>query len=274
MRSRAAVAAVLAAAVAFGGVGCGAEPEEQLQPKIAPPVIGTAGTLRAGIDLTYPPFGGTDKGIQAGLDADVAAALADRLGLRLEIVSVTPSTTVSALESATVDVVIAALPITDSLLADVTFAGTYVTDGPVLFAAGADEATITLDTLGERAVGVQEGSASFWLVEDALGEGGAVTFKTLRDAFTALREGTVGVVVADGIVGAYLARDFPEVRIAGQAAPATPLGVAVRKDATDLEAAVRGALDELAADGVLDQLRSKWATPLPELEVPSAPAEP
>lgn len=271
MRSRTVVAVALVAAMVVGVAGCGANPEEQLRPGVAPPVIGTAGTLRAGIDLGYPPFGGTDKGLQAGLDVDVAAALADRLGLKLEVVSVTPSTTVSALESRTVDVVVAALPITGSLLADVTFAGTYVTDGPVLFAVGADVATTTLETIGERAVGVQEGSASFWLVEDVLGEGGSVTFKTLRDAFTALQSGTVGVVVADGIVGSYIARDFPEVRIAGQAGPATPLGVAVRKDATDLESAVRDALDQLAADGVLEQLRSKWATPLPELEVPKAP---
>lgn len=268
MRARAIDVALLAAAAAVAISGCASKPEEALAPLVEPPVIAQAGVLRAGVDLGYPPFGGVDEGVQAGLDVDVAAALADRFGLRLEIVSVTTSDVVSALGSGTVDVVIAALPITDALLADVTFAGTYVTDGPVFFAPDSQGATLSIEALGGRPVGVQENSESYWLMEDALGEGATTTFKSVREAFLALEAGTVEAVVADGIVGAYIARDFPGIAFAGQAAAAKPLGVAVRKDATELEKAVRAALDQLAGDGVLGQLRSKWSTPLPELKVP------
>lgn len=273
---RRAAAALVAAVLLFGAAGCTPKPAEKATPKIAPPVVGKAGVLRAGVDLTYPPFGGADKGVNAGLDVDVAAALAERLGLTLELSSVQPSMAVSALESGTVDVVIAALPIDGELLADVTFAGSYVADGPCFFVAaeadaGTDTAaaveTLTLDTLGERAIGVQEGSASYWLVEDRLGEGTAIKFPTLREAIEALDSGTISVAIGDGMAGGYIARDFPRVRFAGQASTARPLGVAVRKDATELETAVREVLDALAADGVLDQLRSKWVTPLPELAV-------
>ncbi len=258
--------AALVTAVALSA--CAPKPEETMTPRVKPPVVAEAGILRAGVDLGYPPFGGTDKGVQAGLDLDVAAAIADRLGLRLEVVSVTASDLVGALESRKVDVVAAALPITDVLLTDVTFAGTYVTDGPVFFAPASEVGTLSLEVIGGRTIGVQQGSESFWMLEDALGEGAATTFKSVREAFLALEAGTVDVVVADGIVGSYIARDFPGVAFAGQAAPARPLGVAVRKDSGELEKAVRGALDSLAADGVLGQLRSKWATPLPELAVP------
>lgn len=268
-------AALVAAVLVLGAAGCAPEPVQKLTPKVAPPLVGKAGVLRAGVDLTYPPFGGTDKGVNAGLDVDVAAALAERLGLTLELTSVQPSTAVSALASGTVDVVIAALPVDGDLLADLTFAGSYVSDGPCFFVtsdstaavAPAETPTLSIDTIGERVTGVQEGSASYWLLEDRLGEGVAVKFTTLREAFDALQSGTVALVVADGVTGSYIARDMPNVRYAGQAATARPLGVAVSKDATGLASAVRDSLDALAADGVLDQLRSKWSTPLPELRV-------
>ncbi|TLM80213.1 MAG: amino acid ABC transporter substrate-binding protein [Actinobacteria bacterium] len=273
--------AILAVAL-LAAAACSPKPEAKLTPKVAPPVIGQPGVLRAGVDLGYPPFGGTDKGVNAGLDVDVAAALAERLGLTLQLVSVTPSDAVAALTSGTVDVVIAALPVDGPLLADVTFAGSYVSDGPCFFTA--DESapgtasaatsvapaaveTLSIDALGERAVGVQSETASYWLLEDELGPGVAIVFPTLREALQALSEHQLAVVVADGLTASYIARDFPNVRYAGQAASAKPLGVAVAKDATGLEEAVREALDGLAADGVLDQLRSKWSTPLPELEV-------
>lgn len=259
---------VLAVLLVLSVVGCGPPAPEPLQPKVAPPVIGVAGTLRAGVDLAYPPFGGRDKEQYAGLDVDVASALAERLGLELQLVSVTASEAVSALESGTVDVVIAALPIDGAVLADVTFAGTYVNDGPVFFVTDSEADTPTLETLAGRTVGVQAGSESWWLLEDMVGEGAGTPFPSVREAFAALESGAIEVVVADGIVGAYIVRDFPTIRLAGQASAATPLGVAVKKDSVELETAVREVLDSLAADGVLEQIRSKWATPLPELEVP------
>ncbi|MDH4140496.1 MAG: hypothetical protein OEV43_07985, partial [Coriobacteriia bacterium] len=56
---------------------------------------------------------------------------------------------------------------------------------------------------------------------------------------------------------------------AGQVEPATPVGVAVKQDATELEDAVRSALDELAAGGVMETIRTKWVGDLPALETAS-----
>ena len=69
-------------------------------------------------------------------------------------------------------------------------------------------------------------------------------------------------------MGAYIARDFPDVAFSGQFGAAQPLGVIVKKDATELEAAVREVLDALAADGTLDTIRAKWLGDIPALDVP------
>lgn len=271
-----AVAALLVVVLAFGLIGCEPKAEEpELVPVVEPPVIGDAGVLKVGVDLSYPPFAGTDEGVNAGIDIDVAAAIAERLGLRLEVVDVKPSAMASALGDGTVDVMLGAVPITDAVLADVTTAGSYIIDGPAFFAAapaeGSEVATLTIEQVTSTRVGAQTGSAAFWALEAELGEGAVTGFDTLKGAFDALKAGDVDVIVSGAVIGAYIARDYPGVAFAGQFGDAQPLGIAVRKDAAELEAAVRGTLDAMAADGVLQTIRRKWVGDLPQLTVAQTP---
>jgi ABC-type amino acid transport substrate-binding protein len=97
-----------------------------------------------------------------------------------------------------------------------------------------------------------------------------VGFPTLRDALNGLREGSVQVAAGDAIVGGYIIRDMPTVHFGGQLEPAVPLGAAVALDNVKLGDAVRAALDGLAADGVLDAIRSKWVGELPKLQLPES----
>ena len=271
VRARRLIAAALVLALALAFAGCKAEPEEPaLQPTVAPPVIGSEGVLRVGVDMDYPPFAGTDGGVDAGIDVDIAAAVAERLGLRLELVDVGASGAPEALASGDVDIALGATAITEAVLADISTAGSYLIDGPALFsivASGTDAPELSADSLGGMKVGVQTESASYWAVESDYGEGYAAAYGTLREAFDALVAGEVDVVAADAAVGAYIARDYTELRIVGQYGSATPLGVAVPKDATELETAVREVLDTLAAEGVLDTITRKWLGDFPTLEV-------
>jgi len=253
--------------VALGG--CKKEEAPKPEPKVAPPAIGQAGQLRAGVDLSVPPFGGTDAGKQAGLDLDVAAALAERLGLAVTYVEVSPSEASTALADGTVDIVLS-VPLADADLTRVSPAGTYVSDAPAAFIATDSTASIepsmTLADLPVAKVAAQTGAAAYWLVSSEYGEETLEPFESLRLALEALDRGEVPAAVGDAIVGAYIARDFPRVRFAGQLAPATPLTVAVAAENSTLSDAVRTALDELAADGVLGSIRAKWVGDLPELE--------
>ncbi len=277
MKASRAVVALLVIVLAFGLIGCEPKAEEPaLVPVVEPPVIAEAGVLKVGVDLSYPPFAGTDDGVNAGIDIDVAAAIAERLGLRLEVVDVKPSGMASALGDGTVDVMLGAVPITDAVLADVTTAGSYVIDGPAFFAAAPAEesgvATLTIEQVAPLRVGAQTGSAAFWALEAELGEGVVTGFDTLKGAFDALKAGDIDVVVSGAVIGAYIARDYPGIAFAGQFGNAQPLGIAVRKDAAELEAAVRGTLDAMAADGVLQTIKRKWVGDLPQLTLAQTPA--
>lgn len=265
---------VMVLALGFALGGCKKEAEEPaLQPKIAPPVIGEEGVLRAGVDLDYPPFAGEDGDQEAGIDVDIAATIAERLGLRLELVDVKPGEVASALNDGEADIVLGATPITDAILADVSSAGSYLVDAPAFFSLEASESADTTLTAGDlpgKRIAAQQGSPAFWELESEFGEGFVTAFPSLREAFEALEAGDIDVVVGDAAVGAYIIRDFEGIGFAGQYLPGQPFGVAVKKDATELETEVRAILDEIAADGTLDTIRRKWLGTLPQLEVETA----
>ena len=262
------VASLTAATALLVLSGCSADKQTKIEPKVAPPVIKKAGTLRVGIDLSYPPFGGVDKGKQAGHDLDVAGALAQRLGLTLAVVDVKPAEAATALTSGVVDAVFS-VPFSEAGIANVSLAGSYLTDAPAFFVAtegtASVEPSLTVDNLGAGKIGVQEGSSAYWRLASEVGTQGAVIFPTLREAIAAADKGKVKVVAGDAIVGAYIIRDFPKIQFAGQLDSAVPLGVAVTADNTKLGDTIREALDGLAADGVLKAIRQKWVGGLPAL---------
>jgi len=255
--------------------------EPALEPTVTPPAIATAGTLVAGVDLETPPYAGEDDGRTAGLDIDVAAAVAAKLGLALETVQVAPSEAATALADGTVDMVLS-MPLDEASVLGAALAGTYASSGPAFFtmsseSSGSAEASptttideITLSDVTRMKVGAQEGSASFWLLDYELGKGGVQPYPTLREAFEALAAGEIDVVAGDAFTSAYIARDFPGVVFAGQPTQATALGIGVASENTALSDAVRTALDTLAADGVLDQIRATWVGDLPELDTVGA----
>jgi ABC-type amino acid transport substrate-binding protein len=126
--------------------------------------------------------------------------------------------------------------------------------------------------LDGTAVGAQQASEAYWLLVAELGPDGVTAYPSLKDAFAALDRREVSSVAGDALVGAYLMRDRPGVRYVGTIGPAHLLGVAVAADNTKLADAMRTTLDTMAADGVLDAIRSAWVGSLPKLPLPSSDA--
>jgi polar amino acid transport system substrate-binding protein len=268
--------AVALSAVLIAGLlaGCGSdEPEETaLVPQVEPPVIAEAGVLKVAIDRDYPPFAGEDAGRVVGIDVDVASAIAERLGLEVELVDVEPEGIPERLDAGDVDIALAALPITTAVLADVSFAGSYMKNGPAFFSA--TETTETVRTLAGKRIGVQTGSIAYWTLAGLYGEDSVVTYPVLKDAIVDAEEGNLDLVAGDAAVTAYIVRDYPSLRFVEQLGYADPLGVAVAKEADELEDVVRATLDELDSDGVLSTIRVKWLGDLPELATAPASEEP
>jgi polar amino acid transport system substrate-binding protein len=256
------LAALLAGCV--GGIGTPVP-----TPKLSPPVIVRPGVLRAVVDLSYPPFAGQVQGEKAGLDVDVAAAIAEQLGLKLELVDATPTVGADLVKAGTVDIVLGALTVDQAVASQLAFAGTYVSDGPAVFASTGT--SVTVDDLASKRIAVQKDSAAYWALADEYGEAPLVVMPSLSEAMKAVASGKADVAAGDALVGSYMLRGFPRLHYVGQIGSAYPLGVGVSGSKPKLESDVRRILDRLASQGVLDTLRRKWAGDLPSLTVAPIP---
>ena len=214
----------------------------------------TAGTLTVGIlSSENAPFAyTTDDGTLVGIDAEIAYALADELGI-LSVEFVTVSSADEGLASC--DVVLGV----SSDETSATVVGNYAQSAIAVYTTSTVESVpISLEDLAGATVGVQSGSVS----EDALTQlAVSVTvssYTNVNEAFEALVAGEVSYVVCDAYAGAYLACSYDGVSYAGTISSVDAVGVAVSSDATELLTAVTTAMDQIDSNGVAEVIRSRW----------------
>ena len=231
-----------------------------LSPVVTSDALRQADTLTVGIPTseTAPLVLTSSSGERAGIDIDLAYALADELGLG-SVVFVTVDDVSTAL-SESCDVV---MGVESSSAEGATVAGSYVQSATALFTKGDVTAPIDASALAGATVGVQGGSVSEGVLNDYETGATASTFSNLNEAFDALEEGTVDYVLCDAYAGAYLATAYPGTVFAGTLDEPVPVGVAVGEG--ELQSAVQGALDAIQTGGVGDIVRSRWVGPLPSL---------
>ena len=247
--------------------GCAGETGSKdftLEPKVTSPVIGTDGVLKVGVDSGETPFAGKYEGKIVGIDVDVAAALAEELGLTLEIVDTAGQSADTLLANGTVDVVMHVEQTGGSTIQGIQV-GPYLTSGPALFCVVNSDTVPTVDikSLAGTKIAAQRESLSAWSLEELIGPGTADPKEKLEEAFAAAVQGPVNYAAADAVVGSYLAiKDFDDlacVKMLG-----TPIGVyaGVAKSSTQLADALTDALRAIRDNGVLKTVISKWLGPV------------
>ena len=163
-----------------------------------------AETLKMGTNAAFPPyeFYDDETGEIVGIDAEVAAAIAAKLGYELEIVDMDFDALIPAVSNGKIDVVLAGLTVTEERKQNVDFTASYATGVQVVIVP--ENSEVTLDALfaegAGHKIGVQQGTTGdlycTWDLEDA-GLASIERFKTGADAILALTTGKVDCVVID-----------------------------------------------------------------------------
>ena len=247
----------------FGLTGCMGTTGSKvipLTPTVSPPTVSKNGTLVVGVDSTRAPYAGFSKGNLVGIDVDVAAALADQLGLKLELVDTSGKSADSLLQAGTVDVIMDVEQSGASITQGKQI-GPYVISGPALFMSvkGTTVPTIDLTTLSGATIVAQKDSLSAWTVDNIIGKGTSSPVNNLQDALKAVSDGTATYAAADAIVGSYLATNFANVACV-KLFPQSSIGVylAVNQNNTQLADALTNALRTVRDNGELPIILTKW----------------
>ncbi|MBI5016098.1 MAG: transporter substrate-binding domain-containing protein [Deltaproteobacteria bacterium] len=168
------------------------------------------GVLVAGLRDDAPPFGFKEmgSGTIVGYDEDYVAALAAKLGAKLEVRPVTRVTRLSALIDGNVDVVAANLIKSDSRRSVIALSDTYLTTGQRFLAKRG--AIKTLKDLEGKKVGAIIGTPSEGCARDACQGGTLMPFDDYVQAIRALQTGAIDAFTADQAILIDLLPSLPK----------------------------------------------------------------
>ena len=249
--------AVLIAAMALPLAGCssaGSTPPELKSPTVSSPTIGQDGVLRVGVNTDQSPLAGKGNDKIIGIDVDIAAAIADELGLKLSIVDV-GSDPVTALQENTVDIVMgvdSADSSTDYWLSD-----EYLPTAIALFATQENAPAPT--KADAPSIAAQSSSKSAWAVTNEFGADAVKASTNLGDAFNQLSSDGVDYVASDAIIGLYAAhRQGVDAYVVALMSKPAGYCIAASRTNTDLQTVINEALSTLLTNGTADVIESKW----------------
>ena len=216
------------------------------------------GVLRMGTNATFPPYEYVDENNEvAGIDADIAAAIAEKLGMELEITDMAFDSLIPALQSDTIDIVLAGMTVDPERAEQVNFTDSYATGVQVIIVPeGSDIASP--DDLEGKNIGVQTGTTGDLYCTDDYGQEFVKQFDNGPLAVAALVNGQVDCVVIDNEPAKNYVAANQGLKILDTAYANEEYAAAIAKDTTELFEQVNAAIQELKEDGTIDSIIEKY----------------
>lgn len=242
------------------GLGAGAGSVSAQQPSLLDQ-IKERGSLRIGVEGTYPPFNYTDEqGNLVGFEIDFAKAVAGELGVEAEFVPTKWDGMLAGLDSSRFDAIMNQVTITPARQEKYDFTQPYTISGiQIITTRNRAETLTTPESLNGHAVGVGLGSNyEQWLRENAPGAD-VRTYDDNVASLQDLRVGRLDALLNDRLMAGYLLRQSDgAVVAAGEPFSQQRMGIAIRKDNPELLAALDQAIESLRQSGRLAEISTEW----------------
>ena len=218
----------------------------------------TAGTLTMSTNAAFPPYEMTaDDGSFEGIDIEVAAAIADKLGLELQVDDMDFDAALLAAQNGKSDMVMAGVTVTDERQKVMDFSDTYA-EGIQSVIVPEDSDIASVDDLAGKTIGTQRGTTGYIYCTDDFGEDSVVAYDNGLTAVQALNNGQVDAVVIDNAPAKEFVAANTGLKILDTAYAQEDYAIGVAKGNTALLDAINGALKELQADGTLQSIVDKY----------------
>ena len=223
------------------------------------------GKLLIATSPDFPPFENLENGEMVGLDIEIGKAVAEKLGLEPEFVSLQFDSILTAVAAGTqADVGISGLTVDPERAKTVDFSDSYYVDD-LSVAAMKDNADITANNADEAlnkegvVIAVQSGSSGETYVKENYPKATVHPYGNSTEAFAALQSGKANAVCTNkAVVERMLANAYTDAQVVKSIATGEEYAVAVAQENKALTAAINKALEELQADGTIDALVAKY----------------
>ncbi|MBS6367584.1 MAG: amino acid ABC transporter substrate-binding protein [Clostridiales bacterium] len=236
------------------------QPEDTTKPEDPQQITFTTvkeGVLTMSTNAAFPPYEmTTDDGGFEGIDVEIAQAIADKLGLELEILDMDFDAALMAVQEGKSDIVLAGVTVDEDRLLVMDFTDSYANGvQSIIVPEGSD---ITTNDLSGKTIGTQRGTTGWQYCSDDYGDDAVVAYDDGITAVQALLNGQVDCVVIDNAPATSFVAANQGLKILDTEYANEDYAIGLQKGNTALLEAINGALAELKADGTIQTIIDKY----------------
>ena len=215
------------------------------------------GKLTMSTNAQFPPYEmTTDDGGFEGIDVEIATAIAEKLGLELDILDMDFDSALLAVQQGKSDIVMAGVTVNEDRLLVMDFTDSYATGVQVVIVKEGSD--VTMDNMGEGLIGTQRGTTGNIYCTDDYGEEHVVAYDDGFTAVQALMNGQVDCVVIDNAPAQEFVKNNAGLTILDTEYAVEDYAIGLNKGNTALLDAINGALAELISDGTVQSIVDKY----------------
>lgn len=251
--------AAAVSAVLFSG--CGSKPAQTTPATSAETTAetGAKGVLVMATNAEFPPYEFREGGEIVGIDVEIAKAIAEEMGMSLEIEDMAFDSIISAVQSGKADFGAAGMTVSEDRLKSVDFSIPYAAATQVIIVKG-DSKIQGMEELAGKTVGVQQGTTGDLYVSDDedLGIGKVERYNKGFEAVQALKQDKIDAVVIDTEPAKVFVAQTEGLMILDEAYTEEEYAICIKKGNAELLEGVNAAIAKLKESGDLQSIIDKY----------------
>ena len=205
----------------------------------------------------FPPYEYVENGNIVGIDAEIAALIAEKLGMELEIVDVAFDSIIPGVQSGKYDMGMAGLTVNEERLEKVNFSTSYAT-GIQAVIVKEGSAIKTIDDLAGKRIGVQTSTTGDIYATGDYGEEAITRYDNGAVAVQALIADKVDCVIIDNEPAKSYVAANSGLKVLDTEYTVEDYAICFAKEDTELKDKVDAALKALIADGSVQKIIDKY----------------
>lgn len=217
----------------------------------------SSGKLIMATNAEFPPYEYHEGNEIKGIDVEICQAVAEKLGLELQIEDVAFDSIIPEVASGKADLAAAGMTVTEDRKQNMDFSDTYATSIQLILVQENSTIAGKEDLTGKK-IGVQQGTTSDLFSTEDFGEDAVVRYSKSMEAVQALTQGKIDAVIVDSQTAKEFVNEVKGIKALDSSYSDEAYAIGVKKGNTELLNAVNAALAELKSEGKLDEIVTKY----------------
>ncbi len=218
--------------------------------------------IYVGTEAGFAPYEYMSGDQVVGVDMDIAQAIADALGKELVIKNMDFDGALNAVQQGQVDFVAAGVSVDEERQKVMDFSHNYVDSGDVVIVNASADTVKTNEDIADKIVGVQQGNiADIWMTNN-YPDAQVKRYTKFVQAAEDLKNNKIDAIVMDLYPAQELVATNPELKILDEENPVfvDQYAIAVKKGNQELLDQINEVIDQLIADGKIEEFTAKHAS--------------